>query len=71
MGKWNFNEKNYYSQFLDLNYDAIQSKRLRRTKKIFIQMSKFVKTRNPDQCRSHHQKMIKLYHSIPEIQFQH
>lgn len=30
-------------------------------------MSNFVKTRDPDQCRSHHQKMLLYLHSIPEI----
>jgi hypothetical protein len=30
-------------------------------------MSKLITSRNPDQCRSHHQKMIKYHNSIPEI----
>lgn len=30
-------------------------------------MSQFIKTRTPDQCRSHHQKVQKLHHSIDDI----
>ena len=30
-------------------------------------MSSFIKTRNPNQCRSHHQKMLKYYSDIPAI----
>lgn len=35
--------------------------------KINVLMSKLITSRNPDQCRSHHQKMMKYHHSIPEI----
>lgn len=30
-------------------------------------MSQFVKTRTPDQCRSHHQKVKKLHKTIEDI----
>jgi len=30
-------------------------------------MSKRVKSRTPQQCHSHHQKMIKKFGSIPDI----
>ena len=30
-------------------------------------MSKLITSRNPDQCRSHHQKMMKYHNSISEI----
>lgn len=30
-------------------------------------MSQFVKTRTPDQCRSHHQKVQKLHKTIDDI----
>jgi hypothetical protein len=35
--------------------------------KINVMMSKAVKTRSPDQCRSHHQKMMKYHHTISGI----
>lgn len=30
-------------------------------------MARFIRTRGPDQCRSHHQKMQKKYDSIANI----
>jgi hypothetical protein len=39
---------------------------LRRSQKMFIQMSRAVKTRTADQCRSHHQKILKYHNSIDE-----
>ncbi len=39
----------------------------RREMKIFKQMSQYVKTRTPDQCRSHHQKVQKLHKTIIDI----
>lgn len=39
----------------------------RKEKKIFKQMSEFVRTRVPDQCRSHHQKMLKFHFSIENL----
>lgn len=41
--------------------------RLRKAKKVFIRMSKKLRTRAPEQCRSHHQKMISLHLSCEEI----
>lgn len=35
--------------------------------KINVLMSQWVKTRSPDQCRSHHQKMIKYHRDITNI----
>lgn len=35
--------------------------------KIFKQMSQFIRTRTPDQCRSHHQKVQKLHQTIDDI----
>jgi hypothetical protein len=42
-------------------------KKERKEIKINVLMSKLIVTRNPDQCRSHHQKMMKYHNSIPEI----
>lgn len=39
----------------------------RRLLKINVLMSLWVKTRSPDQCRSHHQKMMKYHSDIPNI----
>lgn len=40
---------------------------LRKANKVFLKMSKLVKTRTPDQCRSHHQKILKYHHSLQHI----
>lgn len=47
--------------------DVINDFKYRRERKIFKQMSQFVKTRTPDQCRSHHQKVQKLHKNIDDI----
>jgi hypothetical protein len=39
----------------------------RRDSKINVLMSKAIHTRSADQCRSHHQKMIKYHGDIPNI----
>lgn len=45
----------------------MKKSKLRKEKKIFIKMSKNVRTRVPEQCRSHHQKMMELHRSLDEI----
>lgn len=40
---------------------------MRRMDKIFKTMAVFVGTREAEQCRSHHQKMEKKYHSFSKI----
>lgn len=39
----------------------METKLTRKSKKVFLNMSKVVKTRTADQCRSHHQKIL-IYH---------
>jgi hypothetical protein len=40
---------------------------MRRLDKIFKTMANFIGSREAEQCRSHHQKMEKKYHSFPNI----
>lgn len=40
---------------------------MRRLDKIFKSMSTFIGTREAEQCRSHHQKMEKKFHSFSKI----
>jgi hypothetical protein len=55
-------------EFLICNYSLFtQSHTDRRLMKINVLMSQTIKTRSPDQCRSHHQKMIKYHSDIPSI----
>ena len=58
-GTWNKKENQQYEKFL-LKHIKIFSDDIliRRKKKIHVLMSKSIKTRTPEQCRSHHQKMM-------------
>ena len=48
-----------YEQFVELNYDTMKNSAMKRNTKIFMLMSKFIATKSPSQCRSHHQKFYK------------
>ena len=56
-----------YHWFLELYNRHFILKYLRRTDKIFKSMASFIGTREAEQCRSHHQKMEKKYHSFYQI----
>jgi hypothetical protein len=66
-GKWSKKEQTGYIHFLETHHDTMQRSKLRKTKKIFIKMAKTVKTRVPEQCRSHHQKMMELHGTLEEV----
>ena len=63
-GLWTPIEQMAYINFLKERKQEMDISTLRRSHKIFILMSKEVKTRSADQCRSHHQKIIKYHHTI-------
>lgn len=52
---------------MELFYHASQA---RYQRKIYVLMSKVIKTRTSDQCRSHHQKM-KKYHGDEQAIIEH
>ena len=54
---------------MERNKAFLESKECRRSTKVFKVMACTVRTRGPDQCRSHHQKMQKKYDSIDNIIF--
>ena len=65
---WKPEENTGYMCFLVENYQLfLLSNNERRLRKINVLMSETIKTRSPDQCRSHHQKMMKFHHDIPSI----
>ena len=71
---WNEKEKIRYVAFLLYNKDSLSSKLQRRyvyslfrASKVFKQMSNFIQTRNPSQCRSQNQKMYKRYKTVNRI----
>jgi hypothetical protein len=45
----------------------MRKKSLRKSHKVFLKMSKIIKTRTADQCRSHHQKVIKYHKTLESI----
>ena len=65
-GLWTPVEQVTYINFLKERKEEMDISALRRSQKIFIMMSKVVKTRSADQCRSHHQKIIKYHNTIEE-----
>ena len=66
-GKWTKIEQKAYILFLEENKQEMGSKSSRKSQKVFLKMSLLVKTRSPDQCRSHHQKVLKYHGKIDEI----
>jgi hypothetical protein len=53
--------------FMVENRDSFENRDLRRSNKIFKKMARFIKTRCPEQCRSHHQKYEKKYATFDQI----
>lgn len=50
------------------NFHDFNSEYNRRRLKVFLRLSKILKKRTPDQCRSHHQKLqIKFNDDLPSI----
>ena len=46
--------------------EKFSEKESRRHWKVFKSLAEFIKTRDPNQCRSHHHKMKKNYGSLEE-----
>ena len=65
--KWTTLENEIYAQALKDLLGEFEEEYLRRTKKVFVLISERIKTKTPDQCRSHHQKMMKHSKSIKNI----
>ena len=57
IGGWSTQENQIYLNFVVQNVDDFATEKARRTLKVFHRLSKILKKRTPDQCRSHHQKL--------------
>ncbi|CAD8205736.1 unnamed protein product [Paramecium octaurelia] len=55
-GHWSTEEHTTYIGFLQQYESIMTSSMMKKTSKIFKQMSELIGTRTPSQCRSHHQK---------------
>jgi hypothetical protein len=66
-GHWRLEENKRYHWFLEVHHLHFIQREMRRLDKIFKTMSKFISTREAEQCRSHHQKMEKKFSSFSRI----
>lgn len=66
-GIWTLVESEKYKNFLKRYRTIFLEHRLRRCNQIFVKMSEKLKSREPLQCRSHHQKMLKKHRTIDQI----
>ena len=57
-----------YLTFIRENTHLFKDIYTRRINKTYKMMSEFIKSRNHEQCRSHHQKMIKKHKTFDQIQ---
>lgn len=57
--RWTKEEADQYEKFIDMYSDIFNESGSKRVTKVFIQMSQFIGTKTPSQCRSHHQKFFK------------
>lgn len=68
IGNWSLEENLKYKTFLENNLALFQTgASVRRLVKVNVMISQEVGTRSSDQCRSHHQKMIKYHTSIEGV----
>jgi hypothetical protein len=67
-GSWGAWENLVYYRFMADNYSDFLTERDRRRSKVFFRLSKILKKRTADQCRSHHQKLqLKYRDDLPTI----
>jgi hypothetical protein len=60
-GGWSARENQVYLQFMVENAQDFLTEKSRRKTKVFFRLSKILRKRTPDQCRSHHQKLQLKY----------
>ncbi len=65
--KWSQIENHKYITFIQKNRSSIDNQDKSKRSRIFNKMALYIKTRNPIQCRSHHQKLLKYYKTIEGI----
>jgi hypothetical protein len=64
-GAWTLEENRIYRDFLLENKDSFTTEAKRREERVFCQLSKALNhRRTPDQCRSHHLKLLGTRQSV-------
>lgn len=66
-GKWSEQENELYIRFLQAHLKKLETDEVRRANKIFMNMSRKIKSRTADQCRGHHRKLLKVCGSVEAI----
>lgn len=56
-GSWSLKENSIYLEFLETHQNLFENEFVRRSSKVFRKMSSLLRRRDPEQCRSHHQKL--------------
>lgn len=65
--RWTSEENQIYVDFLAKYKEGFCTKESRKSKKVFKRLSSIIGTKTPTQCKSHHQKKFKCFHSIKKI----
>lgn len=65
--RWTKEESALYEQFIEMYADIFNDPSSKRVTKIFIFMSKYIGTKTPSQCRSHHQKFFKKIQGMKSV----
>lgn len=62
--RWTKEESQLYENFIEMYADIFNDPSSKRVTKIFIFMSKYIGSKTPSQCRSHHQKFFKKIQGV-------
>ena len=66
--RWGEDENNAYANFLENHRDEFVIEKGRKRKNLFIHMAEELDhIRDNEQCRTHHEKMMKKYKSVENI----
>jgi hypothetical protein len=62
--RWSDTENKRYLDFVVREQDKFRTEYRRRTSKVFKLLAEAVQTRDQDQCKSHHQKLMRIHKSL-------
>ncbi len=67
IGRWSAHEEIKYCGFLKNNMQLLTDPQKRKAKKVFERMASVLQTRDAEQCRSHHLKLMARFQGILKI----
>lgn len=65
--QWTLTESGHYLSFLQQHQKLFQDFKTKKEAKVFVKLAKQIRSRNTSQVKSHHQKMMIKFGSIPNI----